>query len=139
VSSHHFAHNSDWHCSCWCLEVQNVTLCYRLFDLNQTTCLSMWFFSVTLLDQDNYIATCKSHVSEPQMQSDRQPPCSAGWSWSGVREKYYYLAGGWRLELEWCEREILEGWRAGDQPNTVNFSSLRSGKQGLSNLCLLYA
>jgi len=21
----------------------------------------MWFFSVTLLDQDNYIATCKSH------------------------------------------------------------------------------
>ena len=30
---------------------------------------------------------------------------SAGWSWSGVREKYYYLAGGWRLV---------------HQPNTVN-------------------
>ena len=27
-------------------------------------------------------------------------PCSAGWSWSGVREKHYYLAGGWRLELD---------------------------------------
>jgi len=29
------------------------------------------------------------------------------WSWSDVREKYCYLAGGWRLELEWCERKIL--------------------------------
>ena len=29
------------------------------------------------------------------------------WSWSGVREKYCYLAGGWRLVLEECEREIL--------------------------------
>jgi hypothetical protein len=36
-----------------------------------------------------------------------------------VREKYCYLAGGWRLELEWCESEILEGWRVGDQPNTM--------------------
>ena len=25
---------------------------------------------------------------------------AGGWSWSSVREKYYYLAGGWRLELE---------------------------------------
>jgi len=30
-----------------------------------------------------------------------------GWSWSGVRKKYCYLAGGWRLVLELCEREIL--------------------------------
>ena len=30
-----------------------------------------------------------------------------GWSWSGVREKHCYLAGGWRLELEGCERETL--------------------------------
>jgi len=36
-----------------------------------------------------------------------QSPRSAGWSWSGVREKHYYLAGGWRLELERCERKIL--------------------------------
>jgi len=29
------------------------------------------------------------------------PQAGAGdWSWSGVREKHYYLAGGWRLELE---------------------------------------
>ena len=32
---------------------------------------------------------------------------AGGWSWSGVREKHCYLAGGWRLELEWCERELL--------------------------------
>jgi len=32
---------------------------------------------------------------------------AGGWSWSAVREKYCYLAGGWRLELEGCEREIL--------------------------------
>ena len=32
---------------------------------------------------------------------------AGGWSWSGVREKYCYLAGGWRLVLERCEREIL--------------------------------
>ena len=35
--------------------------------------------------------------------------CAAagGWCWSGVREKYYWLAGGWRLVLELCERKIL--------------------------------
>ena len=35
--------------------------------------------------------------------------CLAGWSWSWscVREKNYYLSGGWMLELERCEREIL--------------------------------
>jgi len=32
---------------------------------------------------------------------------AGGWSWSGVREKHCYLTGGWRLELEWCERKIL--------------------------------
>jgi len=26
---------------------------------------------------------------------------------AGAREKYYYLAGGWRLELKCCENEIL--------------------------------
>jgi len=26
---------------------------------------------------------------------------AGGWSWSSVREKHCYLAGGWRLELEW--------------------------------------
>jgi len=29
------------------------------------------------------------------------------WSWSGVREKYYYLTSDWRLVLKRCEREIL--------------------------------
>ena len=29
--------------------------------------------------------------------------------WSGVREKYYWLAGGWKLVLERCERKILLG------------------------------
>ena len=32
---------------------------------------------------------------------------AGGWSWSAVREKYCYLTGGWRLELEGCERETL--------------------------------
>ena len=32
---------------------------------------------------------------------------SAGWSWSAVREKHCYLTGGWRLELEGCERDSL--------------------------------
>ena len=32
---------------------------------------------------------------------------AGGWSWSGMREKYCYLAGGWRLVLEEHEREIL--------------------------------
>ena len=32
---------------------------------------------------------------------------AGGWSWSGVREKHCYLAGGWWLELEERERETL--------------------------------
>ena len=29
--------------------------------------------------------------------------------WSGVREKYCWLTGGWKLVLERCERKILLG------------------------------
>ena len=32
---------------------------------------------------------------------------AGGCCWSGVREKHCWLAGGWRLLLEWCERKIL--------------------------------
>jgi len=32
---------------------------------------------------------------------------AGGWSWNSVREKYCYLAGGWRIVLERYEREIL--------------------------------
>ena len=31
--------------------------------------------------------------------------------WSGMREKYCWLASGWNLVLERCERKILLGWR----------------------------
>ena len=27
--------------------------------------------------------------------------------WNGVRGKHCWLAGGWRLLLEWCERKTL--------------------------------
>jgi len=30
-----------------------------------------------------------------------------GGCWSDMRGKYYWLAGGWRLLLEWCERKTL--------------------------------
>jgi len=37
---------------------------------------------------------------------------AGGWCWSGVRGKYCWLAGGWMLVLEWCERKImLADWR----------------------------
>ena len=39
--------------------------------------------------------------------------------WSGVREKYYWLAGGWKLVLERCERKTLLGWRLLELPNRV--------------------
>ena len=38
---------------------------------------------------------------------------AGGCCWSGVREKHYWLAGGWRRLLEWCERKtLLVGWRS---------------------------
>jgi len=38
---------------------------------------------------------------------------AGGCCWSGVREKYCWLTGGWRLLLEWCERKtLLAGARA---------------------------
>ena len=40
--------------------------------------------------------------------------------WSGVREKYCLLAGGWKLVLERCERKTLLGWRLLELPNRVN-------------------
>jgi hypothetical protein len=36
-----------------------------------------------------------------------------------VREKYYWLTGGWWLVLNWCERKaLLAGWQS--QPNKAN-------------------
>ena len=46
--------------------------------------------------------------------------CAGGWCWSGVREKYCWLAGGCRLVLERCERKTLLSWRLVELPNTVN-------------------
>jgi len=37
-----------------------------------------------------------------------------------VREKYCWLAGGWKLVLERCERKTLLGWRLLELPNRVN-------------------
>ena len=47
-------------------------------------------------------------------QSNHSVRCAGagGWCWSGVREKYCWLAGDWRLVLKLCERKILlAGWR----------------------------
>ena len=37
-----------------------------------------------------------------------------------MREKYCWLAGGWKLVLERCERKTLLGWRLLELPNRVN-------------------
>ena len=37
-----------------------------------------------------------------------------------VWEENYWLAGGWRLVLERCERKTLLSWRLMELPNTVN-------------------
>jgi len=50
-----------------------------------------------------------------------------GCCWSGVREKHCWLARGWRLLLEWCERKtLLAGWRLLEQNRVfdLNFSSV---------------
>ena len=39
-------------------------------------------------------------------------------AWSGVREKYYWLDGSWKLVLEWCERKILLGWSLLELPKS---------------------
>jgi hypothetical protein len=44
-------------------------------------------------------------------EADKHPVRQAGaggWSWSCVRGKHCCLTGGWRLELELYEREILQ-------------------------------
>ena len=39
--------------------------------------------------------------------------------WSGMKEKYCWLAGGWKLVLERCEKKTLLGWRLLELPNRV--------------------
>ena len=39
--------------------------------------------------------------------------------WSGVRETYCWLAGGWKLVLERCERKTLLDWRLLELRNRV--------------------
>ena len=42
-----------------------------------------------------------------------------------MREKHCWLAGGWRLMLERCERKTLLSWRLVELPNTVNVAGHR--------------
>ncbi|XP_039823375.1 uncharacterized protein LOC120685486 [Panicum virgatum] len=44
---------------------------------------------------------------------------TGGCCWSGVREKYCWLVGGWRLLLEWCERKTMLAGAGAEQPNRV--------------------
>ena len=43
--------------------------------------------------------------------------------WSGVREKYCWLAGRWKLVLERCEKKTLLGWRLLELPIRVILDS----------------
>ena len=36
-----------------------------------------------------------------------------------MRKKYCWLAGGWKLVLERCEKKILLGWRLLELPNRM--------------------
>ena len=40
-----------------------------------------------------------------------------------MREKYCYLVGGWRLELQGCERKDCSAGAGRHQPNAVNGST----------------
>jgi len=40
-----------------------------------------------------------------------------------MREKYCWLAGGWKLVLKQCERKTLLGWMLLELPNKVMDSS----------------
>jgi len=44
---------------------------------------------------------------------------AVGCCWSGVKEKHCWLAGGWRLLLEWCERKTLLTGAGAEQQNRV--------------------
>jgi len=44
-----------------------------------------------------------------------------------MREKYYWLVGGWKLALERCKRKILLGWRLPELPNRVENSQPHDG------------
>ena len=44
--------------------------------------------------------------------------------WSGVREKYCWLAGGWKLVLERCEKKTLLGWRLLELPKKSDWKEL---------------
>ena len=52
--------------------------------------------------------------------------------WSGVREKYYWLASGWKLVLERCERKTLSPLHLFQKPLAPVHSPFTSA--GLSNL-----
>ena len=43
-----------------------------------------------------------------------------------MREKYCWLAGGWKLVLERCERKTLLGWRLLELPNRVTSSEWKA-------------
>ena len=58
------------------------------------------------------------HVGIASIHCVRQAG-AGGWSWSSVREKYYWAGWSWRLELEWCERKILFGCSWSNKPNAV--------------------
>ena len=79
-------HEMKWEtCSCWnhaqCKHTAGIIMCLLMYCALLCRSISMCIYIYT--------------------------PCSGGWSWNCVKEKYCYLAGGWKLELEGYERDSL--------------------------------
>jgi len=83
--------------------------------LNDDSFSLLWLSS----NMTNQISTTR-HTHD--IQSVRWAEAGAG-DWSGVREKYCWLAGGWKLVLERCKRKTLLGWRLLELPNRVIITS----------------
>jgi len=56
--------------------------------------VKIWETKLGLGLQINFVGLARQAVDEFNIAPIVKSPHSGGWSWSGVREKYYYLAGG---------------------------------------------
>ena len=56
--------------------------------------MKIWETKLGLGLQINFVGLARQAVDEFNIAPIVKSPHSGGWSWSGVREKYYYLAGG---------------------------------------------
>ena len=85
--------------------LEHILVFCTTLQINVTTCLVQKYHIYKKILYNNSSKVCLKcfkicAITDQEMLHNHSVRCAGagGWCWSGMREKYCWLAGGWRLE-----------------------------------------